>query len=319
MGQSSSNTATTQQSSTSPGALGMPTVNGILGQLNPLISSSGLNPAQSGAINQLTQNAQAGNPYAQQIGDNATSLLNGGGAMNQAGAVNQNLANYTSQVSPMASNTNYDPTQSPGMQQLLQTIQGDVGNSVNGQFAAAGRDFSGMNQQTLARGISQGEAAPLLAQYNANISNQQSAANNLYNAGNSTANQLSGMQNQYNANTQQGTQGSADALAAQNYGPQATLAAQQLAQSIPTQNLGLLAQIGLPIAGLSTTSQGSGTSNTTNNPSLLSDLQQGASIAGSLFGAPSGAAGPTSVGGAPLSYGGGTSAYQGLLGMFKGL
>lgn len=301
MGQSSQNTATTQQSSTSPGALGMPTVNGILGQLNPLIANSGLNPAQSGAINTLTQNAANGNPYAAPIATNATNLLNGGGAQNQNGAINSAYQNYYNQTNPMASNTNYDPTQSPGMQQLLQTIQGDTTNQVNGQFAAAGRDMSGMNQQTLARGLAQGEAAPLLAQYNQNVSNQQNAAGNLYNAGNTTSGLLNGTQAQANANTQTGTQAATDAITAQNQPAMATLAAQGLAQSIPAQNLGLLAQIGIPIAGMSTNSTGSGTSNTTVNPSLLTELQQGASIGSSLFGTPGSAAG------------GGTSAVSGLM------
>jgi hypothetical protein len=53
-------------------------------------------------------------------------------------------------------------------------------------------------------------------------------------------------------------------------------------QQIPAQNLGLLAQIGIPIAGLG--SQSTGTNNTTNN---MSGAQQFATIAGgvgSLFG-----------------------------------
>lgn len=296
MGQSSQNTATTQQSSTSPGALGMPTVNGILGQLNPLIANSGLNPAQSGAINTLTQNAANGNPYAAPIATNATNLLNGGGAQNQNGAINSAYQNYYNQTNPMASNMNYDPTQSPGMQQVLQTIQGDTTNAVNGQFAAAGRDMSGMNQQTLARGLAQGEAAPLLAQYNQNVSNQQNAAGNLYNAGNTTSGLLNGTQAAANANTQTGTQAASDAITAQNQPAMATLAAQGLAQSIPAQNLGLLAQIGIPIAGMSTNSTGSGTSNTTMNPSLLSQLTS----VGGLFSTPGSAAG------------GGTSAITGM-------
>lgn len=290
------NTQTTQQSSTSPGALGLPTLNGILGQLNPLISSSGLNPAESGAISQLTQNASTPNTYAPAESANATALLNGGGAQAQAPAVSQNLANYTSQVSPMASNLNYDPTQAPGMQQLLQTIAGDTTNQVNGQFAAAGRDMSGMNQQTLARGLAQGEAAPLLAQYNQNIQNQQGAAQNLFNAGNTTAGALAGMQTQANANQQTGVNAATTAQQAVNQPATATLAAQQLGQQIPAQNLGLLAQIGIPIAGMSTNSTGSGTSNTQSTPSLLQSLTS----LGGLFATPGSAAG------------GGTSAITGL-------
>lgn len=288
-GQSSS--SQTQSSTTAPWTQAQPALQGILGQLQPQIANSGLSGAESGAINQLTQNASGTNPYAGQIGANATNLLNGGGAQNQAGAVNQNYQNYYNQTNPLASNTNYDPTQAPGMQALLQSIQSDVGNSVNGQFAASGRDMSGMNQQTLARGISQGEAAPLLAQYNQNIQNQQGAAGNLYNAGNTNAGLLGGMQQQSNANGQAGTQAATNAFAAQNQNPQALLQAQMMGQQIPAQNLGLLSQIGIPIAGLG--SQSTGQSNTTATASGMTQFQQFMNGLGSLI--PKG----------PVSFGGG--------------
>ncbi len=274
-GQSSS--SQTQSSTTAPWTAAQPTLNGILGQLNPLISNSGLNGTESGAINQLTQNAQQGNPYASQIGNNASSLLNGGGALNQAGQVNQGYQNYAAQTNPLASNTNYDPTQTPGVQAAMQAIQQQVGDSVNSQFAGAGRDLSGANQQAYGRGIAQAEAPLLLNQYNQNVQNQQGAAGNLYNAGNSTAGLLSGMQQQQNANQQAGTQAGYDALNANNYGANATLAAQQLGQSIPAQNLGLLSQIGIPIAGLGSQSTGQAT-----GQNQMSGAQQFATILGGI-------------------------------------
>ena len=72
------------------------------------------------------------------------------------------------------------------------TITSDISNQVNSEFAGAGRDLSGLNQQTLARGLSQGLAAPLLGQYNTDVQNQLAAANSLYGAGNTTAGALTG-------------------------------------------------------------------------------------------------------------------------------
>ncbi len=40
----------------------------------------------------------------------------------------------------------------PGFGDAMKTLNSDISNQVNGQFAAAGRDLSGMNTQTLARG-----------------------------------------------------------------------------------------------------------------------------------------------------------------------
>lgn len=265
-------TGQTQNASTNPWAASMPAIQGILGQLNPLVQNSGLTGAQTGALNSLEANGQ--NQNAGQIGNLATNLLNGGGANNQAGAVNSAYQTYQQQMNPLASNTNYDPMQTPGIGQQLQTIQSDVGNSINSQFAAAGRDMSGANQQAYGRGVAQGIAPVLTAQYNQNVQNQQGAAGNLYNAGNTTAGLLNGMNQQSLTNQLQGVQTSNDALTAQNSGANATLQAEAQRTGIPIQQLGLLAQIGIPIAGLGSTS--SGTSNgTTSSNGLLNGITSG--------------------------------------------
>ena len=73
--------------------------------------------------------------------------------------------------------------------------------------------------------------------------------------------------------------------------------------------LGMLAQIGIPLAQLNTTTSGNGTSNSSTSPSLLQDIT---GITGAL-GSPK--VGGTSVGGAPLSGGSSGSGILGLLGM----
>ena len=274
------NTGQTQASSTNPWAAALPTVNSLLSTLNPLIGNSGLTSAQQTALGQLASNANAGNPYAGQISANATSLLNGGGAQNQAGAVNQNYQNYQAQTNPLASNTNYDPTQTPGVQAALQAIQAQVGNNVNSQFAGAGRSLSGANQMAYGTGIAQAEAPLLLGQYNQNVQNQQNAASSLYGAGNSTANTLAGYQTQANANTQAGTQAASDALTAQNYSPTQALAVATQAQQLPQQNLQTLSNIGTQLAGLGQTTTGNtaGTQSSTGTANTLgtSDLTSNA-------------------------------------------
>jgi len=261
---------TTQSSTTAPWLSAQPALQGILGQIGTGLSNTGLTGQESGAINSLEANGQ--NPNAGQIGSLATNLLNGGGALNQTGAINNAYQQYAAQTNPLASNTNYDPMQAPGIGTQLQTIMSDVGNSVNGQFAAAGRDFSGANQQALARGYAQGIAPVLTAQYNQNVANQQGAAQNLYNAGNTTSGLLSGLNQQALTNQVQGVQTSNDALTAQNSGANATLAAEAAKRGIPVQALGLLAQIGIPIAGLG--SQNTGQSDTTKQDSGATQFAQ---------------------------------------------
>jgi len=271
---------TKQQSTTEPWKPAQPALTSILGQLQGLIPNSGITPGMESAFGQLESNAQQGNPFAGQIGGVVGNLLNGGGATAQAPAIQSAFDTFKAQTNPLASNTNYDPMQTPGLADSLKTMMGDIGTSINGQFAAAGRDLSGMNTQTLARGLTQGLAPILTQQYNQNVQNQQGAASNLYNAGNTTGGLLAGLNQQGIANQVQGVTSANDALTAQNYGPATLLQLEQLKQGIPMQNLGLLTQIGVPIAGLGSQSQGT---STTKQP-WSQTFSQIAGGLGSLFG-----------------------------------
>ena len=270
------NSVTGQTSSTNPWAASMPAVTGLLGSLQPLISNSGLSTTSSNAIDKLQANATNGNPYADKISGITSNLLGGGGADNQSGAVNQNYQNYMKATQPLASNTNYNPYDTPGFRDAISTATADITNGVNGQFAAAGRDFSGANSQALGRGIMQGVAPTIAAQYNQNVNNQQGAAGAAYGAGNTTSGLLSGLNQQGLANQQQGIGNTGQALDAQNYGANQTLSLDQLRQSIPTQNLTNLTNIGTSLANLGKTSTGtqinSGTSNTNSTANTLASL-----------------------------------------------
>jgi hypothetical protein len=262
-----STTTQTQQSQTAPWQAAQPMLQNILGQIGTGLNNTGLTPAETGALDTLKSNAAQGNPYAGQIGAYAQSLLNGGGANAQAPNVQNNLQSLQNWLTPYANGSMIG--NNPALNAQLSQIQTDVGNSINGQFAAAGRDFSGANQMAYGRGVAAAEAPVIAAQYNQDVANQLGAANTLYNAGNTTANTLSGMQQNYLANQGQGIAASQAALSAQNYGANAMLAEEAQRRGIPVQALGLLAQIGLPIAGL-----GQQSSSNTQGTQDASGLQQ---------------------------------------------
>jgi hypothetical protein len=260
MGGKSSQT-TTQNSTTAPWEAAQPALQGILSQLQGNLSKTGLTGAEDSALTGATNNAYDWTKqFAPQISGYASDLLKGGGALDQAGNVNQNYLDYKANTGGLANNTNYNPYDTPGFKDELSTTIADITNATNGQFAAAGRDFSGMNSQTLGRGIMQGVAPTIAAQYNQNIQNQQGAAGNLYNAGNTNAGILAGLQQQKLANQGQGVGAAGQAGAAANAGYDATMAAEAQRRGIPVQSLGLLAQIGIPIGALG--GQSSGTSTT---------------------------------------------------------
>jgi len=268
----------TQSSTTAPWEVAQPQLQGILSQLSSNLNNTGVTGAESNALTSMVNNANnASATYAPQIADYAKSLLSGGGATDQAGNVNANYQRYVDQTNPLASNTNYDPYSTPGLKDYLSTLTGDITQGVNGQFAAAGRDFSGANSQALGRGLTQGLAPVLMNQYNQNVQNQQGAASNLYNAGNTNAGILAGLQQQKLTNQGLGVDASSQATDAANAGNNATLQAEAARRGIPVQALGLLAQIGIPIAGLG--GQSTGTSTGTNT---MSGAQQFATIMGGI-------------------------------------
>ena len=245
---------------------------GILGQLRGQLGNTGITANETNALNAY----QGMNP---QFLDYAKNLLSGGGALDQAGNVQAGYDRFVNQTNPLASNTNYNPLDTPGFRDAINTITSDITNNVNGQFAAAGRDFSGANHQALSRGIMQGVAPTIAAQYNQNVQNQQGAARDLFGAGNTNAGLLSGLQQQKLANQGQGFSTSGDILSN-------SLNAEAARRGIPTQALGLLANIGVPIAGLGGTSSGtsSGTSTSTHNPSIMQQVAGWTGIGNSMLG-----------------------------------
>ena len=282
MGGKSKSEQTTESSmsqTTAPWEAAQPAIQGILGQLQPLVSNSGLSGASTNALDQLLANTQQGNQFAPQINELTNNLFSGAGANDQAGRVSSGYDTLSSQLSPYASGSMVG--NNPALKAQLDTIMSDVGTNINSQFAGAGRDMSGANQQAYGRGVAQGIAPVLAAQYNTDVGRQFDAARGLYDANNTTGSLLSGMNQQGVANQLQGVSTSNDALSADNYAGTQALNIEQLRQRLPAENLGLLAQIGIPIAGLGGTTTGKGNSNTQSSQTM-SGAQQFATIAGGL-------------------------------------
>jgi hypothetical protein len=251
MGGTSSSTQNTQQAqTTNPWQPTIGPLNNLLGSVTGLFPQAQPNAAATQGFGTLASNAANTPNYTPQANAYTQNLIAGGGGPNP-NDVSQNLATYRDQMAPYT-NANYlDPTQSPGMQSLLEQIRGDVGNSVNSMFAGAGRDLSGLHTQNLARGMSQGLAAPLLNQYNQNVAAQQGAMGNLYNAGNTTTGLLSGLNQTSLGNQAQGYNFATTAAPqVQDLGANRAISASQAPLQYGANNLGLLEGLLLPIAGM---------------------------------------------------------------------
>src|SRR6516225_6500581 len=165
---------------------------------NSLVKSSG------STIGGLANSSGYISQFLPQATDLATTLLAGGNAQAQAPMVSGAYQQYRSQLNPYLQAGFLDPRSTPGFSDALAAANADITNQVNGMFAGAGRDLSGLNQQALARGLSQGEGQLIANQYNQNVANQLGAMGSLYGAGNTTAGLLSSLNQQALANRQAG-------------------------------------------------------------------------------------------------------------------
>jgi hypothetical protein len=197
---------------------------------------TGLTPTETNALNQWGALAGAGNPYAGPIGGVANTLLAGGGP-DRSAMVNNAYQQYQATLNPYLGKDYLNPYNTPGFSDALNAVNSDITNQINGMFAGAGRDLSGLNVQSLARGLSQGEGGLIQNQYNQNVASQLGAANSLYGAGNSTAGLLSNLDQTRLANMQAGINAADAANNAQIWGPQQMLQVEAARRGIPLEAL----------------------------------------------------------------------------------
>jgi hypothetical protein len=275
----------TTSAQANPWAPATPLLQGILNQGQGLLGTTSLSPNENYAVNQLTQNALGGNPFAPTISNYATSLLGGGGATAQAGNIQGGLDAYRASLQPYASGSMVGKI-SPQLQQMLDITGTNAAEAINQQFAGAGRDLSGYNQRAVGQGIAQAQSPYLFNQYNQDIQNQLNAAGQLYGAGNTTAGLLTGLQQQALANRGTGVDAATAALSARDSPYNQLLNIGQIQRGVPQQVLGFLGSLGVPIAGLGGTRTGTqqGTMQVTNNPSILQQAQGWSNVFGNLAG-----------------------------------
>lgn len=279
MGGTSKTTQETQQSSTTnPWAPTQGILNDILKGIQGQVSNYQPTSAETGAIRQLETNAQNLPNYAPQATGLVNDYLTGG--PDRSSTVGDAYEASKTALTPYLNPDWLDPTKVPGIAAALDTVRNDVKNSVDSTFAGAGRDLSGLHAQSLARGIAQGEAPVLLDAYYKNAGLQQNAASTLPSIAGSAATTQSGLDQTNLSNRAQGLNIGLNTLPqAANAGATGILSAENLLRALPLQNLGLLSNLTVPIAGLG--GQTSGTTNTVGTQTM-SPVQQFATIMSGL-------------------------------------
>jgi hypothetical protein len=279
-GGSTTNTNQSQQSQTSPWAPAQPMLQSILNGLGQ--QSTGPTSAQTSAANTLQ--TEAG--QIPDMGPAATTAVNNALGTNTSGAqglLSSSLGTLQSQLNPIAT-ASLNPMDTPGFSNALGTMNQDITNQVNDQFAAAGRDLSPGNSQALARGISQGDSAAIAGQYNQNVANASNAANSLFGAGSTTASGLTAQQLAQEQAQLSGV-GASTALPGIFTQPGATqLGAATTSAQLPLSTLQSLEGLTVPIAGLGGQSSGTSTGTQTTQTSPISSILGGALGGAGLLG-----------------------------------
>ncbi len=264
---SKSETQSSQQSQTTPYGPSQQSLDLLLNRLGNKVGSADLTGAETSAFNKLESNANAGNPFTGDYINLAKGLLNGGGAQANDNSILGNFTSYRGLLEPYANGSMIG--NNTALQEQLQTISNDVQSRVNSMFAGAGRDLSGMNQQTLARGIAEGTAPVIAAQYNTDTDRALNAANSIYGAGNTTFGMLNGTQQAANANALTGVDVGGKAIESRDAGPMQILELEAKKRGIPIDTLTTLLGTISPVAQAFGLTTGTGQSQTTKTASPL--------------------------------------------------
>jgi hypothetical protein len=263
MGGSPKQVQTTNQSTkTNPWEPTIPTLNKVIGQVDNLAGNTGMTANETGAIDALTANAQAGNPYAAGVGGLASDLLGSG---ERSGMVRDAYGGLKDSLTPYA-NMETNPYQNEAFTKATGYMANDIMDRIKSQYAGAGYSPTGAGDfgQTVGEGISRGIAPTWLQAHNDMEGRKLGAIKGLYDAGNQT----SGILSNYG---QQGVGVAKSALEANNYGPAQMLAAEAARRGIPLDNLKGIQDLMIPMAQLGGSSNIQGT---TTNETQIPKSQQ---------------------------------------------
>ncbi len=192
---------------------------------------------------------------------NLTQQLYSGG-QDYSPMINDAYIRYGNNVNPVA-NASLNPYETPGFGDAINTITNDATNNIRQYFAGAGRDLSGMENQTTARGILQGVAPTIAAQYNSNVGNRLAASTGLFGAGVNTAQGLSGLQQTKFGNMAAGGEAAQGAQGFANSPFLQILQAEAAKRGIPMDAYLKEAGIALPASQAFGTTTSTGTGNQT--------------------------------------------------------
>ena len=279
-GTTTEGTKTSTQTST-PWDPAAPALSGILGnvtQINPNLTTT-----ETNALDRLSANASAGNPFAPAISGVANTLLGGGGP-DRSGMANDAYQKYLGATNATAGGQFLDPNSNPFFGTTTNDITDKVVDRLKSTWAGAGRDPAGAGGFG---GNVAGEVATALAPmysnaYNSERDRQMAAITGQFGAGSQMAGLLSGLDQTKLGNQQAGITAADAANTAQSWGPMQELAIEAQRRGIPLQTLAQQMGLVLPAAQAFGSKSGTETSESTQGTNW-GQLAVGAATAAAIF------------------------------------
>lgn len=279
MTESSKTTNQSQSSTTAPWAPAQGLLTNLIGQYGGLDTS--VTGGQSSALDNLASSV-SGLPNFGSAGAGAINNLFSSSTAPQVGQLNSAYGTLQNNLGATASGANLDPYSTPGFGDAIKTTMDDITNRTKALYSASGRDPSGAGSfaQSLGRGLTQGVAPTIAAQYNTNNQNMLNANNALFAGAGQTALGTSGLNQTQLQNGLSGISGASGLSSLFSSPALAQLGAANAQYSQPFSNLAQLLQPSTAIAGLGGQSTGQGTSTTTSDPSLMDTISGGLKLGG---------------------------------------
>jgi hypothetical protein len=270
---------TTTTGSSQPWSEATPLLQSLLGKYGA--QSTDVTGAQSAAANNLVSSAGAIPNFGNTAASGVSQLFNSSTAP-QVGMLQSGYEDLNKNIGGTASGAELDPYSTPGFGDALKTTMSDITNQVKGVYAGSGRDPSGAGSfaGSLGRGLTQGVAPIVQAQYNTNKTNQLNAANTLYGASGTTAGNITNQNQVPLQNILSGLQGAGMIPGLYTAPAASQLAAANTQQSQPYANLQQLLSPALGLGALGTQTTGTSTSTPANNPlmNILGGVTAGAGL-----------------------------------------
>jgi len=267
----SSKTKSKSSSQQDPWEPTIPYLEDYLGGVGNL-STEPLTGTQVSALGDLSNIYGEGNQFAGQLTGLANDFFTG--PQSQSSQLGDAYGALQNVLTPYAEGKYLDFKENPYIQEMLTNVGDSVQQRINAQFAGAGRDLSGMNQKSVASGVTEAQLPILANLFTQQQANQLGAANTLFNAGNTTATGMQGLDTAA-LQARAGALPIADAATnASLWGPLGQYNVDAVQSSAPYEKYGQLASLLLPVAQLGQQQSGTGSSSTTGfnvGAKLLSD------------------------------------------------